>query len=65
MVFFCDSACVRSRRAAEANRLGDFDMRTVKYRVTGTRQPNVTAEGTVKELISWVGYVLVGIHPTS
>ena len=35
-------------------------MRTVKYRVTGTRQPNVNAEGTVKELISWVGYVLVG-----
>jgi hypothetical protein len=34
-------------------------MRTVKYRVTGTRQPNITAEGTVKELISWVGYVLV------
>jgi hypothetical protein len=35
-------------------------MLTVKYRVTGTRQPNFSAEGTVKELLSWIAYFLTG-----
>jgi len=35
-------------------------MRTVKYSVTGTRQPNVASEGTVRELISVVGSALIG-----
>ena len=34
-------------------------MRSVKYRVTGTRQPNVAAEGTIKDLISLVRYALI------
>jgi hypothetical protein len=29
-------------------------MRMVKYRITGTRQPNFTADGTPGELLKWV-----------
>jgi hypothetical protein len=35
-------------------------MLTVKYKVTGTRQPNFSAEGTVKELLSWTAYFPAG-----
>jgi len=35
-------------------------MRTVKYKVTGTRQPNFSAEGSVRELMTW----LAGFPPT-
>ena len=35
-------------------------MRTVKYRVTGSRQPNLSAEGTVKELMSRMAYFPLG-----